>query len=338
MSQVNEKPSLGTPPAGSIRFNTDSAKLEIYNGEAWWEIDATSPEQETGGTRGILYAGATSGGRDNVIQFINVSTTGDATDFGDATGSCFTAGGCASRTRGVFHQSENIFTELDFVTIASTGDATDFGDVTSSNNGSMASNPTRAIDFIGGAVTIESITIAQTGNSIDFGDKNYTASGTASCQSPTRAIVAGGYGPSPFPQFDTIEYVTISTASNSADFGNLTFGHSNTAGCSNATRGLIAGGYTFPSPATTYYNTIEFVTIASLGNATDFGDLTSTGTQPAGVSSPTRGVFAGRSDGSERDVIDYVQIMSTGNAVDFGNLLAGRRNIAGASNGHGGLG
>ena len=338
MSQVNEKPSLGTPPAGSIRFNTDSAKLEIYNGEAWWDINSTSPEQQTGGTRGILYAGATSGGRDNVIQFINVSTTGDATDFGDATGSCFTAGGCASRTRGVFHQSENIFTELDFVTIASTGDATDFGDVTSSNNGSMASNPTRAIDFIGGAVTIESITIAQTGNSIDFGDKNYTASGTASCQSPTRAIVASGYGPSPFPQFDTIEYVTISTASNSADFGNLTFGHSNTAGCSNATRGLIAGGYTFPSPATTYYNTIEFVTIASLGNATDFGDLTSTGTQPAGVSSPTRGVFAGRSDGSERDVIDYVQIMSTGNAVDFGNLLAGRRNIAGASNGHGGLG
>ena len=327
-----------TVNSGSIRFNTDTNRLEIYNGEQWWDINSTSPEQQTGGTRGILYAGATSGGRDNVIQFINVSTTGDATDFGDATGSCFTAGGCASRTRGVFHQSENIFTELDFVTIASTGDATDFGDVTSSNNGSMASNPTRAIDFIGGAVTIESITIAQTGNSIDFGDKNYTASGTASCQSPTRAIVAGGYGPSPFPQFDTIEYVTISTASNSADFGNLTFGHSNTAGCSNATRGLIAGGYTFPSPATTYYNTIEFVTIASLGNATDFGDLTSTGTQPAGVSSPTRGVFAGRSDGSERDVIDYVQIMSTGNAVDFGNLLAGRRNIAGASNGHGGLG
>ena len=121
-------------------------------------------------------------------------------------------------------------------------------------------------------------------------------------------------------------------------FGNLTFGHSNVAGCSNATRGLIAGGYTFPSPATTYYNTIEYITIASTGDATDFGDLTLTGTQPAGVSSPTRGVFAGRSSDNEKDVIDYVQIMSTGNAVDFGNLLAGRRNIASASNGHGGLG
>ena len=339
MSQVNEKPSYDTAPAGSIRFNTDSAKMEIYNGEQWWEVDSTSPNEETGGTRGILYAGATSGGRDNVIQFITVSTTGNAVDFGDATDGVFTAGGCASRTRGVFHQSENVFTELDFVTIASTGNATDFGDVSSSNGGSMASNPTRGIDFIGGAVTIESITIASTGNSIDFGDKNYSASGTASCASPTRAIVAGGYGGNPYPQYDTIEYVTISHAGNATDFGNLTFGHSNVAGCSNATRGLIAGGYTFPSPATTYYNTIEYITIASTGNATDFGDLTSTGTQPTGTSSPTRGVFSGRSDaGGEEDVIDYVQIMSTGDAIDFGNLLAGRRNIAGASNGHGGLG
>jgi len=338
MSQTNEYASLDTPPAGSIRFNTDSAKMEIYNGEQWWNIDSTSPEEQTGGTRGILYAGATSGGRDNVIQFIQVDTTGDAVDFGDATDGVFTAGGCASRTRGVFHQSENVYTELDFVTIASTGNATDFGDVTSSNGGSMASNSTRGIDFIGGAVTIEFITIAQTGNSVDFGDKNYTASGTASCSSPTRAIVAGGYGGNPYPQYDTIEFVTISHAGNATDFGNLTFGHSNVAGCSNATRGLIAGGYTFPSPATTYYNTIEYITIASLGNALDFGDLTLTGTQPAGVSSPTRGVFAGRSSDNEKDVIDYVQIMSTGNAVDFGNLLAGRRNIAGASNGHGGLG
>ena len=338
MSQRNEHPSYDTPPAGSIRFNTDSNKMEIYNGEQWWNIDSTSPEEETGGTRGILYAGATSGGRDDVIQFINVSTTGDAIDFGDATNSVFTSGGCASRTRGLFHQGENVYTELDFVTIASKGNAADFGDVSNSNGGSMASNSTRAIDFIAGGVTIESITIAQTGNSIDFGDKNYSATGTASCASPTRAIVAGGYGGNPYPQYDTIEYVTISHAGNATDFGNLTFGHSNVAGCSNATRGLIAGGYTFPSPATTYYNTIEFITIASLGNATDFGDLTSTGTQPAGVSSPTRGVFAGRSDGSERDVIDYVQIMTTGNAVDFGNLLAGRRNTSPASNGHGGLG
>ena len=44
MSQINEKSALDTAPAGSIRFNTDSGKMEIYNGEQWWNIDSTSPE------------------------------------------------------------------------------------------------------------------------------------------------------------------------------------------------------------------------------------------------------------------------------------------------------
>ena len=50
---MSEIPSLDKPTSGSIRFNTDSSKLEIYNGEAWWEIDATSPQHQTGGTRGV---------------------------------------------------------------------------------------------------------------------------------------------------------------------------------------------------------------------------------------------------------------------------------------------
>ena len=44
------------------------------------------------------------------------------------------------------------------------------------------------------------------------------------------------------------------------------------AGLSNQTRGLTAGGAGYPSPART--NIIDFVTIASEGNAQDFGDLT----------------------------------------------------------------
>ena len=81
MSQRNEHPSLDTAPAGSIRFNTDSSKLEIYNGEQWWNIDSTSTYVRTGGTRGLFIGGD----RGNMIDFINISTTGDAIDFGDAT-------------------------------------------------------------------------------------------------------------------------------------------------------------------------------------------------------------------------------------------------------------
>ena len=56
-----EHNSVGTPLAGSIRFNTDSSKMEIYNGDKWWEIDSTSPNEQTGGTRGLRGGGESPG-------------------------------------------------------------------------------------------------------------------------------------------------------------------------------------------------------------------------------------------------------------------------------------
>ena len=101
MSQVNEKPSLNTAPAGSIRFNTDSSKMEIYNGDKWWEVDSTSPTEQTGGTRGIHFGGVTPSAIDN-IDFYNLDTTGDAADFGDMTRATnISSAGTASRTRGI---------------------------------------------------------------------------------------------------------------------------------------------------------------------------------------------------------------------------------------------
>ena len=73
--------------SGSIRFNTDSSRLEIYNGEQWWEIDATSPELQTGGTRGLSMGGSyPSTSAVNVIEFANIDSTGNFANFGDLTG------------------------------------------------------------------------------------------------------------------------------------------------------------------------------------------------------------------------------------------------------------
>ena len=77
---MNEHPSLETATSGSIRFNTDSSKLEIYNGEKWWEIDSTSPEQHTGATRGCHAGGYPASNR---IDFITIMSAGNAQDFGD---------------------------------------------------------------------------------------------------------------------------------------------------------------------------------------------------------------------------------------------------------------
>ena len=63
-----EYSSISTPPSGSIRFNTDSKKMEIYNGGAWWEMDATSPVEQTGGTRGILMGGESHPAAINTIS------------------------------------------------------------------------------------------------------------------------------------------------------------------------------------------------------------------------------------------------------------------------------
>ena len=97
MSQTNEYPSRDTAPAGSIRFNTDSNKMEIYNGEQWWDIDATSPELQTGGTRGI-WGGGEAPAKVDVIQYVNVNTTGDAVDFGNLTSTAGEHSSTASRT------------------------------------------------------------------------------------------------------------------------------------------------------------------------------------------------------------------------------------------------
>ena len=128
--------------AGSIRFNTDSSKLEIYNGEKWWEIDSTSPDVQTGGTRGLFGAGATPSIVDT-IDYINVASTGDAIDFGNMTRNSRGVGGLSSRSRGVFCGGydpgyQNI---IEYVTISSTGNAVDFGDLNAagSTNGVMQS-------------------------------------------------------------------------------------------------------------------------------------------------------------------------------------------------------
>ena len=81
-------------------------------------------------------------------------------------------------------------------------------------------------------------------------------------------------------------------------------------------RGLIGGGYVSGSP----WKTISYITIASTGNATDFGDTTVKTQNMQGWGSSTRGFFAGGLSPGYRQNIDYVTVSETGNAFDFGDL------------------
>ena len=340
-----EHPSLDKPTSGSIRFNTDSSKLEIYNGEAWFEIDSTSPEQHTGGTRGIWFGGEgpSSPAPRNTIQFVNVDSTGSAADYGDMSQVRTELSAAASRVRafaiGGFlgSQPTNYSNALDMVTIASTGNATDFADVTQRGQQTSCASATRGVTGAGvnAGVTLNTIdffSMSSQADGLDFGDISHTSRGAAGCSSSTRGIFFLGDN-NGSTIVNTIEYVTISTTGNTADFGDTTDIARYLGGCSNAIRGIRAGGNTG-----SVINTIDFITISTLGDAKDFGDLIQvTSGAHGGAASPTRGVFAGGYSPSKTDVISYVQIMTTGNAIDFGNLVEANQYCHGVSNGHGGL-
>ena len=106
-------------------------------------------------------------------------------------------------------------------------------------------------------------------------------------------------------------------------------------GVSNAVRLVMMGGQTVPGG--TVVNQIDYITISTLGDAAEFGDLLNVRQGNAGANSTTRGLSAGGGPGNNTN-IDYLQIMSTGNAIDFGDLNDNSYEGAGCSNGHGGLG
>lgn len=334
----------------------------LTNGTAYtFNVDATNGVQygPAGTSNSVtpaitpygLFAGGRNdaGDRQNVIDYVIISTTGNATDFGDLTVARDGLAGCASATRGVFgggYDGSNRLNVIDYVTIASAGNAADFGDLTEARSQLAAANSTTRGVFGGGynssnttVNTIDYVTIASVGNATDFGDLTQIRYGLAGCSSSTTALFGGGYNFSgSFNVWNIIDYITIASLGNATDFGDLTEQALNNAACSSSTRGIFAEGQG-PAPSYTPTNTISYVTIASAGNATDFGDLTAGYYAGAGCSSTVRGAFAvgANSGGAMTNIIEYITIASTGNATDFGDLTTTRYQLAACSNTNGGV-
>ena len=172
---------------------------------------------------------------------------------------------------------------------------------------------------------IEYIDITTLGNSVDFGNlvsnRDYLAGGVSS---RTRGIFAGGKGNS-----NVIQYITITSPGNATDFGDLTQTRNGPGGASSTIRGVFAGGSVSPGGVPGGYgeNVIDYVTIDSPGNATDFGDLpyTRTGMLTASTgSSGDRMFMIGGDDGNEQNDICILTIATTGNATDKGSTSIGR--------------
>ena len=319
--------------SGSIRFNTDSSKLEIYDGNAWFEIDI-----DHGAGRGLFMGGTPS---PDTIDYITIDSTGDAIDFGNLTSGRFTGGAFASQTRALYVAGElapgaesNI---VDYVTISSLGDAIDFGDSTTNRRYTLAavSNKTRGIIGGGGTPSITTsldfFTISTLGNSADFGDLSAARGSSFSAQSAVRAIVAGG------SNGNVMDFFTMTSLGNATDFGDLTVARGSGGGGSNSTRAVFMGGTTTPSTPNGH-TTIDYVQISTLGDAIDFGDsIEARNGGDGGAASPTRICQAGGNNPSAINRIDFVNPQTTGDSIDFGDLTVARTYPFGTSNSHGGV-
>lgn len=190
----------------------------------------------------------------------------------------------------------------------------------------------RAIHNLGNtgsaSTNINYFSVATTGNAISFGNLLGTRVQNGACASASRGIFAGGSGP-----VATMEFVTIQTLGNGTSFGNLTQARLRFGGGNDDTRGVFLGGY-ITTETDTNQNTIDFVTIATTGNATTFGTLITARGQLSVAMSTTRILAAnGASNpsGNLLQSIEYITTATTGNAINFGSTTSPNRLRAGCS-------
>ena len=308
--------------------------------------------------RGFYGVGLANPSQSDNIDFLNIQSLGNTTTFGNLTTAKYALGSGASSTRGIFcggydptSSPDTDINTIEYITIATEGNAIDFGDRTVvGRNTAAASSSTRVVMAAGqvgnpGIInTIDFITTATTANATDFGDLlSITNSMCNANNSPTRGIFSGGNAPSsPYNQ-NVIQYVTMASAGNATDFGDLTVNARDAGGgtASSNTRGLILIGNSSPN---NNLNTVDFITMASTGNAADFGDIFTGRYSVSSCSNSNRAVFLGGRTTSPSVVyynaMEFVTISTTGNTSDFGDITGATGGTnAGAANSdsHGGL-
>ena len=150
-----------------------------------------------------------------------------------------------------------------------------------------------------------------------------------------RGLIMGGAVSPGATNTTQIKYFDIAAGGITEDFGQTTVARRAQGAVSSSIRGCVGGGFVSTSTSPhTVSNVIDFVTIASTGNAADFGDMQDTSYHYATASNQTRGLFAGGyrpNNGAVVNTIDLITIATTGNASNFGDLVNATRGFGGAA-------
>jgi hypothetical protein len=159
---------------------------------------------------------------------------------------------------------------------------------------------------------LDYITIQTTGNATSLGTTGTTRIAPAGLSGNGRGLYAGGREAPSNNQLTQIRYMTLISGSSTSVFGQLTTAVRHAGGASDGLRGLYFGGHGGDGM-------IDYVTIASTGNAQDFGDLDGGGNGGAAGNNATRAVYA-----NNYDDLEYVTIQTLGNSTDFGDVTQDR--------------
>ena len=349
---TNQRPAGKT---GAIFYNFDFKTIEFFDGNSWRQVDNVTRRGR--GVFGGGFDGPAPFTNATLMHMIEISTLGNSEFFGDLVQQRRNPGGRVSDgTRGLIlggYHEPAARDNIDYCTIASGGNFIDFGNLTAAKfaiaSGAVSSS-TRGVTAGGNLApgyinVMDYVEIQTIGNAIDFGDLTTALSNSSGVNNSVKGLFCGGANPALTPATrSNIQSITIASKGNSVDIGDLQDGRYYGAGVCNNVRGVVGGGISVQPGTLGMTSLLDFVTIASDGNAVFFGDLTTQRGKIASAETHTRGVFIGSDSGNPStstytNVMDFITIASTGNASDFGDITgAENHQLAGFSDSHGGLG
>ena len=224
----------GANPVGGSFLPTISSFEHATQGQGNYFGDLTVGGQGNTAFSSRIY-GFNSGRRtpstnpDNIIDYVTISSSGNAIDFGDMTDHRRLGASFSSSTRGIMAGgiTPSRVNVIDYVEMSTKGNANDFGDTfhlfANAMNG--ISNGIRGV-YNGGqdgssniSEIIQTVTISSKGNASKFGELTNKRRSTGTCSNSTRGVFAAGYNGG--SGLTSIEFITISSDGNGTDFGDL---------------------------------------------------------------------------------------------------------------------
>ena len=266
----------------------------------------------------------------STIDYIAISTTSNAANYGDLTRETNQSAGLSSATRGVTvggTSADDVHAESMIFSLRSRGVVTNgmqfyHTNVAEERKGMAGlSSATRGVACSGFDLSFGSLvhcsymTFATFNTWSDFGSLGTARGSSGSVMSTTRGIIVCGETSNGVTTAVS-EYITIATTGAGTNFGNNNNSVASLASASSNTRGVIAGGG---------ITGMSYYTIATTGTGTSFGEQAVANNGQGGTSNGTRGVFSGgRASGTMQTRMDYITIASTGNTTSFGDLAVAR--------------